>query len=186
MAERRTDRGDEQYRGLVPATLIQLREQPLPGIGQRFEIDLAAGRRLVVVAARDGGRSIAIIDPGSGDTDAARRLLQLSFDEAVMVGALLLGARFSISMPDGDHDEPGTVAVETIRVPDGAPSIGRAVREVLGDIADDVAVLGVVRDHTPEIVETDNEIPLAAGDRVVVASRPDRMTMVLDLLAQLP
>ena len=146
-----------------------MREQSLPGIGQRFEIDIGHDRRLVVIAARDGGRTIGVARADDDDLDGA---CTLTADQAFMAGALLLGARFSVDTrpphgPGGDH-----VTVETVTIPTGAPSIGRRPSAVVESFGDDVVVLGIVRDVTPEVVEADPDAPLAPGDRVAIAGRP--------------
>lgn len=78
---------------------VRIREQALPGIGHRFELDLAGGRSLVVVARRDGSRDVAVRE---GDDDATRGTVRLAREQAVAVGSLLLGARFA----EGDLGTP--------------------------------------------------------------------------------
>jgi TrkA domain protein len=157
---------------------ITVREQALPGVGQRFEIDLDHERRIVVVAARDGRRTIGIAH-GDDELDEA---CSLTADQAMMVGALLLGARFAIDTAHDPGIQADRVVVETITIPDGAPSVGRRAAELVEPLGPDVAVLGVVRDVTPEVVEDDVDTPLAAGDRVAVAARHDLVARVERLL----
>ncbi|MFZ1439403.1 MAG: hypothetical protein WAX12_17340 [Candidatus Microthrix subdominans] len=47
-----------------PSMDINVCGQALPGIGQRFEIELSPERQFVVVAHLDGQRSIGINEPG--------------------------------------------------------------------------------------------------------------------------
>jgi TrkA domain protein len=145
---------------------INVREQALPGIGQRYEVDLAPGRTFVVVAGRDGSRSIGVND----SSDDELITFTLTADQAVMIGALLLGARFSIDA--GEHPAPEEIViVETVPVPADAPSIGRRPSALFADHRDAAAVLGVIRDDTPEILEADADAPIAAGDRIAIAVR---------------
>jgi hypothetical protein len=37
---------------------VQIREQQLPGMGRRYELDLENDRQLVVIAERGGGRRL--------------------------------------------------------------------------------------------------------------------------------
>lgn len=152
---------------------INVKEQSLPGIGQRFEIELSPGRNLVVVATRDGGRAIGVSGP---DTDEVATLA-LTADQSVMLGALLLGARFAIDTSDDPRVEGDTVVVETVTIPPDAVAIGHRPSQLLAPIAADAALLGVIRDTTPEIVE-DQDAPLAPGDRVAIAVRRDRLETV--------
>ena len=77
-----------------PSMDINVREQALPGVGQRFEIELSPGRQFVVVAHLDGQRSIGISEPGH-DPDEVDTT-ELTVEQSVMVGALLLGALLMI------------------------------------------------------------------------------------------
>lgn len=45
-----------------------------------------------------------------------------------------------------------------------------------------VQVLGVMRDHAPEVVETDHDAPLRPGDQVAIAGRADQVGAVRDIL----
>ena len=153
---------------------INIREQALPGIGQRFEIELSPGRHLVVIATRDGGRSIGVADTGTDQVAT----LALTPEQAVMVGALLLGARFAIDASDDQRVDGDTVIVEVVAIPDDAPSIGQRPSALLAPLRHDAAVLGVIRNHTPEIIEDDTDAPLTPGDRVALAARKDRLANI--------
>jgi TrkA domain protein len=157
---------------------IQVREQNLPGVGRRFEIDLHDGTTLVVVEERDGGRRVSVMHV---DHDGPLVEVPLSVDQSAMIGALLLGARFSVvpsapAVPDDD------VLVETVTVTAGSLADGRIAATLpLFTADDDTALLAVISDETPELVEHP-ERPVAAGDRLVVAARRDRMAQVLAAL----
>lgn len=158
---------------------ITVREQVLPGVGQRFEIDLGHGRKLVVVAGRDGSRTIGVAQADDDDLDGA---CTLTAEQAFMVGALLLGARFAVEAAPQHRGPEGHVTVETVTVPAGSPSVGRQPSEVVAPFGDEVVILGIIRDITPEVVEADPDPPLAAGDRVAIAARNDLMPQVSKLL----
>lgn len=157
---------------------VTIREQRLPGIGQRYEFDLHDDRRLIVIATRDGGRWVGVAE---GDADDVP-MLELDREQATMLGALLLGAHFSIDVADDPDVDGDTVIVETVTVPDGAPSVGRRAAELLADAPDSAQVLGVIRDHTPQVVEADRNAPLRAGDQVAIAARIDQVAIVRGIL----
>lgn len=159
---------------------VRIREQNLPGIGHRYEVSVAGARHLIVVVQRAGRREIAIGRPGTDDPAAA---VSLSHDQAVAVAALLTGARFSIeSDPEGDSPVGG-VAVETVTLSEGSPAIGRPAREVPLLAGSDAAILAVIRDDTPQLLEDESTEPCRVGDRVVVAARRDRLADVVQDLA---
>ncbi len=91
-----------------------------------------------------------------------------------MVGALLLGARFAIDVSEDPKVAGDTVIVDTVRVLEGAPSVGHRPSELLVPWQPEAVLLGVIRDQTPEVVEYDGDRPLAAGDRVAIAARKDQ------------
>lgn len=157
---------------------ITVREQPLPGIGKRYEIDLTPTRRLIVVTTRDGGRWIGLNENDADDTS----MLQLTREQATMTGALLLGAQFSIDVADDPAFDADMVIVDTVTVPHGASSVGRRPSDVLATAPSSTRVLGIIRDQTPEVVESDRDSPLGAGDQIAIAARADDVKIARRLL----
>lgn len=157
---------------------INVYEQALPGLGQCFELTLDGGHVLCVVALRDGRRQLARRTVGD---DAIETLSNLDRDQSVTVGALLLGAQFSVMSP-ADAEPDDQVMVETITIADGAAAIGRSAGDALSELGSDVAVLAVIRDQTAEIVEQDPDLALCAGDRVAVAARRGRHDRIVRAL----
>jgi TrkA domain protein len=157
---------------------INVYEQALPGLGQRFELQLDDDHLLGMVALRNGRRQLTRRRVGD---DEAATLIDLDRDQAVTIGALLLGAQFSLTS-QADTIPADQVIVETITIADDAPAIGTSAPDALGDLSSDVAVLAVIRDQTAEIVEHDPDLALCAGDRVAIAARPGRHASVFRAL----
>ena len=157
---------------------INVYAQALPGLGQRFELQIDEGHLLCMVALRDGGRQLTRRSIGE---DAAETLIDLDRDQAVTIGALLLGAQFSLTSPV-DAGPADQVIVETITIADDAQAIGTSAREALSEFGSDVAVLAVIRDQTAEIVENDPDLALCAGDRVAIAARRGRHATIIGVL----
>lgn len=157
---------------------INVYEQALPGLGQRFELQLDEDHVLGMVALRNGRRQLTRRSVGEDDADT---LIDLDRDQAVTIGALLLGAQFSVTSPL-DTAPADEVIVETIPIADDAPAIGKSAREALSDFGSDVAVLAVIRDQTAEIVEHDPDLALCAGDRVAIAARRGRHAIIIRAL----
>lgn len=157
---------------------INVYEQALPGLGQRFELQLDEDHVLGMVALRNGRRQLMLRLVGKDD---AAMLIDLDRDQAVTIGALLLGAQFSVTSPV-DTVRADQVIVETIAIADDAPAIGKSAREALSGLGSDVAVLAVIRDQTVEIVEHDPDLALSAGDRVAIAARRGRHATIIRVL----
>ena len=149
---------------------LRIREQALPGIGHRYELPSDAGRTLVVVVHRNGDRQIGV---PHGEADEATVLLDLDHDQAMAVAALLTGARFSIESDAGARIQD--VVVETATLSERSPAVGRRVHEVPLAADADAAILAVIRDDTPQLIEDEVTEPCRPGDRVVVAARRDRI-----------
>ena len=156
---------------------VHIREEELPGIGRRFDLDVDEGLSLVVVARRDGSRDIAVSEKGA---DATRRSVHLGREQAVAVGSLLLGARFSDA--GGKRDECA-LDVSTVVLGESSPAVGRIPAEIPLPTGSDAAVVAVARDDTPQLLEDDRHRPCEPGDRLVIVARRDRMDEVLEHLA---
>lgn len=155
---------------------VRIREQVLPGIGHRYDVDVGRDRQLVVVVQREGKRQVAIAERAADEPVAA---VTLTHDQAVAVAALLTGARFSVEAVDERASITRDVAVETVTLGEASPAVGRLARDVPLLDGSDAAILAVIRDETPELVEDEAHEPCRAGDRVVVAARRDRLADVI-------
>ena len=155
---------------------VHIREQDLPGIGRRFDLDLGDGQTFSVVARRDGGRDVAVRD---SEADEPRASVHLEREQAVAIGSLLLGARFSRA--SSGHGR--AVDVSTVLLGVDSPAVGRIPAEIPLPTDSEAAVVAVVRDDTPQLLEDDRHRPCEPGDRLVIAARRDRMDEVLHHLA---
>ena len=158
---------------------VRIREQNLPGIGRSYELSVGDGRRLTIVVQRDGRREISIREDMA---DGPAAVVSLEHDHAVAVAALLTGARFSIEPDHTQVPRSGNVAVETVTLTERSPAVGLPARDVPLLAGVDAAILAVIRDDTPQLVEEDAGEPCRVGDRVVVAARRDRL---LDVIREL-
>lgn len=159
---------------------IQIREQRLPGIGHRYELVVDRHQRLTVVVQDRGHRELGIVSGGADEPDVVVSLTQ---EQAVALAALLTGARFSIDTTEDDRIDAGEVGIETVTLGPSSPAIGRPMKEVplVGD--PEAAVLAVIRDDTPELIENEEGRRCQPGDRVVIAARRDRLPAVIEQLA---
>lgn len=159
---------------------VRIRHQLLPGMGHRYELLLEHHRRLVVVELNDGRREIRL---GSGDDDEDDGPgAVLSHDQAVAVAALLTGAKFSIDTTQDDAVDADEVGIDTVVIGPRSPAVGRLVSEVPLPSGADAAVLGLIRDRTPELMEDESSEPCQPGDRIVVAARRDRLAELIERL----
>ena len=159
---------------------IHIREQRLPGVGHRYELDIDAGRKLTVVVQHGGRREVGL---WSGPADEADAVVSLSQEQAVALAALLSGARFSIDSTGDNQIDADQVAVETVTLGAASPAVGRPLKDIplMGD--SEAAALAVIRDETPEMVDDETTRPCQPGDRVVIAARRQHVAAVVRALA---
>lgn len=157
---------------------VQIREQRLPGIGHRYELGADGGRSLMVIVQDRGRRELGVV---SGDAEEPDVAVSLTQAQAVALAALLTGARFSIAMTGEDRIDAGGVAIEAVTLGPSSPAIGRSMAEIR--FVRDAAVLAVLRDDTPELIEHEEGRRCQPGDRVVIAARRDRISAVAEQLA---
>ncbi len=73
---------------------VKVRHEPLPGIGEVFELDTASGLTLTVVTHRSGRREIAI---GTRDEEQPIVTVGLTRAEALAIATLLSGAHIELA-----------------------------------------------------------------------------------------
>jgi TrkA domain protein len=167
-------------RGQETIVEIRIREERLPGIGMRYDVDLATGQRLFVVAEMGGRRHIG----GGRAGDAPEWEVMLDQEHAVILAALLLGARFTLDTREDPRVASNEVVVDTVELGGSSPALGKTKAEIR--LAEDAAVLAIISDATPALIEDEAVHRCQPGDRVVVAARADRIDEVAHDLAGPP
>ena len=73
---------------------MKVRHQPLPLVGDLFELGTSSGRTITVISLRSGRRDIAI---GHPDAEEPLATVGLSRTEATAVAALLTGTHIELT-----------------------------------------------------------------------------------------
>jgi K+/H+ antiporter YhaU regulatory subunit KhtT len=146
--------------------------QRLPGIGWRFTIPADQGRHVMVVVEDRGPRYLMLLDPR---LDEALTTVRLPAERAFVLAALLTGARFTLvpsdEPADAGADDPLEVVVETLLVTSGSPAVGLTQDEAAPRLGAEAALLGVIDDRTPELVDPEGGRAIQQGDKLVAAAR---------------
>jgi len=151
---------------------LRIREQRLPGIGNRYDLPLDRGRHLMIVVGRDGRCQVGVV---TGDADEPDRVVSLSREQAVAVAALLAGARFTIDTTEDQRVDADEITVETLELGVASPAVGQVIDDVALPAESDATILAVIRDKPADLVEEQPVDPLRAGDRIVISARRDRL-----------
>ena len=105
---------------------VDVNEVLLPGIGLRYEFTSAEGRRIGIVARREGNFEVVTYD--RSDPDQSRLLLKLTAEEADTVAEILGAPRIAERFADLTKEVPGLSAGQ-IEVGPGSPYVGRPMGE---------------------------------------------------------
>lgn len=145
-------------------------EADLPGVGKKFEVEIGAGERLVIVTHNTGKREVFLKpDPGAD----SEKLFELPDRLARTVGTILEGAYFQPIQTDRVETmlAEGTV-LEWYNVSPEADVAGRSledsrIRERFG-----VSVVAVEHEDTVEPSPAPDTV-IEAGDTLVVIGSPE-------------
>jgi len=147
---------------------VHISEEPLPGIGRRYELQVEADRNLSVIVQHDGARHIVVLGAGADEPEFAVRL---DLEQAVALAALLMGARITMDTPEDNRIGADEVVIKTVTLKPSSPAVGRLVQDIPLPPGCGAAVLAVISDATPELLEDHTTRPCQPGDRIVVAAR---------------
>ncbi|ONM47741.1 cation:proton antiporter regulatory subunit [Nocardia donostiensis] len=151
----------------------------LPGIGVRKDFEVKCGRRIGVVAHRDG--DIDLIVSKLEDPDACAAQVPLSTDEAAALANLLGAPQLVSNLEDGQRDLPG-ITTRQLPIGDQSPYGGRTLGETgmrTRTKASIVAVLRAGQLHP----SPGPDFTFTAGDLLVVVGTPEGLDAATKLLA---
>ncbi|HVL84145.1 MAG TPA: cation:proton antiporter regulatory subunit [Pseudonocardia sp.] len=152
----------------------------LPGIGVRKDFALRNGRRIGVIAHRDGG--IELILSAADDPDACVAALPLSVEEA---GALanLLGAPQLVARLTAEHRELPGIKTKQLPVQEGSPFDGRPLGDTAMRTRTGVSLVAVMRAGQVH-PSPGPEFTLAAGDLLVAVGTSEGLAEAATILAR--
>ncbi|MFF0487935.1 cation:proton antiporter regulatory subunit [Nocardia sp. NPDC003482] len=150
----------------------------LPGIGVRKDFEARSGRRIGVVAHRDGG--LDLIVSKADDPDACAAQVPLSTDEAAVL-ANLLGAPQLVERLNEEHREMAGIVTRQLPIGESSPYQGRELGETRMRTRTKASIVAVMRagqvspSPGPDFV-------LASGDLLVVVGTPAGLDAALEIL----
>lgn len=164
---------------LDPRPEVHVREHPMPGNAQLFELTLANGSRLTVATEPQAStRELSITLLGHDEPAAS---VTLRDAEATTLAALLSGIRLVIErLPPDETDDIATL--HTLAIGASSPAVGRRLDQIGVPSPDDATVIAVIRDDTPDLVEQEDQRPCQPGDRLVLVGRPDPLRELIRYL----
>lgn len=150
----------------------------LPGIGVRKDFEARSGRRIGVVAHRNGGLDLIVSKRDDPDDCAAQ--VPLTTDEAAVL-ANLLGAPQLVEQLKEDHRDLPGITTGQLPVGENSPYRGRMLGETRMRARTTASIVAVMRagqlhpSPGPDFV-------LATGDLLVVVGTPQGLDDALEIL----
>lgn len=138
-------------------------ETDVPGVGRKFELELADGSRAVVLHHHDGRRELFRRPDPEADSE---QVFDLPAEQARRLGSILLGSHFE-SVDAGALSVPlGESIIEWTEVPSGSPLAGETIpgAKVRGETG--AAVVAIQR-GTDTIANPGDDLPVETGDVLV-------------------
>lgn len=141
----------------------------LPGVGDRYDLELRSNRRMGVIAHKTGKRELLVYDVT--DPDACREMVRLDEDEGHTLADLLGGTSVAEQAQATSVDIAG-MALDWIAVPDSSPAVGKSLAEL--NLRDDLGAIVVALVRGDETISTPGPSNrLEAGDTAVVVGPAD-------------
>ncbi|WNG90704.1 cation:proton antiporter regulatory subunit [Mycobacterium sp. ITM-2016-00318] len=159
---------------------MDVTETTLPGVGLRYEFDLAQGDRLGVVARRGGAFEVVLYS--ENDPDRARPVFRLIEEEAEALAQILGAPRIAERFADLTREVPGLSAGQ-VDIASGSPYAERPLGDTKARTRTGASIVAIVRDEQV-VASPGPEVVLRAGDVLVVIGTDDGIAGVRDIVAQ--
>ncbi|MFD6162988.1 cation:proton antiporter regulatory subunit [Nocardia sp. NPDC060256] len=150
----------------------------LPGIGVRKDFEVRSGRRIGVVAHRDG--DIDLIVSKMDDPDACAAQIPLSVDEAAVLANLLGAPQLVAKLNDEHSDLPG-ITTRQLPIADESPYSGRTLGETAMRTRTKVSIVAVMRAGQLH-PSPGPDFTFTSGDVLVVVGTPDGLDAAAKIL----
>jgi TrkA domain protein len=158
--------------------LPDLRETPLPGVGQRVEFVSDDGNRVGVVHHRTGKRELFICSPS--DPDAVSMSLKLSEDESHALADALGGSSIVESLDNLAQQIEG-LAIDWLGVAEDSPWVGKTIGDARIRTRTGVSVVAVIRHGTAHPAPNPG-FEIEVDDHLVVVGTPEGIVAVTQIL----
>jgi TrkA domain protein len=157
---------------------MDVTEVNLPGVGLRYEFDIAQGDRLGVVARRSGDFEVVLY--GRDDPDQAYPVFRLKEDEAEALAQILGAPRIAERFADLTREVPGLRAGRA-EVRRASPYADRPLGDTKARTRTGASIVAIVRDEQVLASPGPEEI-LRAGDVLVVIGTDDGIAGVENIV----
>lgn len=158
---------------------MTVHETPLPGIGSRREIELRDGRRIGIVAHRDGHTELIV--SSLEDPDSCVATVPLSPEESASLGALLSAPRLVAQLEDEHAEVPGISTRQMVLASD-SPYVGERLGSTRMRTRTGASIVAVIRagDTRPS---PGPEFLLEEGDVLIIVGTGEGLRKAAEILS---
>jgi TrkA domain protein len=157
---------------------VSVNEEDLPGIGRRYELMAAQGKRVVLVLHHSGRRDLYVLQRHS---DTPLCAVELTDDQARRIGAILGGAYFKPAVVEEIEDSIGEFIVDWVTLLADAPAVGHSIVDLEIRHRTGMTVIAIIRNRKTITAPDPSEI-LEVGDRLVVVGPRRHLSRFVDLI----
>lgn len=158
---------------------VRIERVDLPGIGARYDVITAGGRRISVVTHRGGERELALA--GADDPDASTDSIALSDQEAAAL-ADVLGGSVMLGQLAGLSAQAAGLFTEHLQLPTDSRYVNRPLGATEARTRTGVSIVAIVRDGAVIASPTPEQL-LAAADSLVAVGTRRGLDQLADLIA---
>lgn len=144
-------------------------QRVLPGIGHRFDLQLADEGEIAVVIHHSGRRDLYLLGPNADEPETT---VTLTDGQARTLGAILGGAYFKPAVVEEIEAVIGSLLIDWVTLHEQSPAVGRTIADLGIRRQTGMTIAAVVRGHVPLVAPGPTEI-LLAGDRLVIVGRQE-------------
>lgn len=158
---------------------VRIEKIDLPGIGTRHDVLTESGRRIGIVAHRDGQRNLFLFD--IDDPDACRDSVKLTDDESAAL-ADVLGASVMMSRLTGIDEQRTGLFTEHLTLPADSPFAGGVLGDTKARTRTGTSIVAIAR-GSEVIASPTPDAPLQPGDTVIAVGTRAGLDALADLLS---
>ena len=144
---------------------MSVRESDLPGIGRKFEIEVAGGDKMVIIIHDDGQREIYHFY--RDDPDECVSMITLDDEDARAAAAIIGGLAYRPRAMDNVDVVINNLVIEWYKVEEGYYCIGKSIGELEIRNRTGVTIIAVL-EKSCKHVNPGAELKFTAGSTVVI------------------